>query len=134
MGIIIKWGGEVLLPTPPDHALTNSLHAPTRSYQLPPPPWASEGRTKNRPPPQVSTDCAHPPVFQISTSPTTDRTTRKGNHFGNGFGDVGQPVGAGLVRVGVSWGWGWVCGDGDGDGDGEGMGLVMGMTAVMGMW
>jgi hypothetical protein len=132
----------VLLPTPPDHALTNSLHAPTRSYQLPPPPWASEGRTKNRPPPQVSTDCAHPPVFQrqpsTSTSPTTDRTTRNGNHFGNGFGDVGQPVGAGLVRVGVSWGWGWVCGDGDGDGDGEGMGLVMGMgmgmTAVMGMW
>jgi hypothetical protein len=108
------------------HALTNS----------PRPPGQVKAVQRIAPPPQVSTDCAHPPVFQISTSPTTDRTTRKGNHFGNGFGDVGQPVGAGLVRVGVSWGWGWVCGDGDGDGDGEGMGLVMGMgmTAVMGMW
>jgi len=111
------------------HALTNS----------PRPPGQVKAVQKIATPhPQISTDCAHSPVFQrqpsTSTSPTTDRTTRKGHHFGNGFGDVGQPVGAGLVLVGVGWGWGWGCGDGDGDGDREGMGLVMGMTAVMGMW
>ena len=99
MGIIIKWGGERSLR----HALTNS----------PRPPGQVKAVQKIATPhPQISTDCAHSPVFQrqpsTSTSPTTDRTTRKRNHFGNGFWDVGQPVGAGLVLVGVGWGCGWL--------------------------
>ena len=114
---------------------------PTCSYQLPLPPWASEGRTKNRHPPPSN-------LLRLCPLPRVSKATlyihfphhRSHHSKEESFWEwvLGRwatsrnRAGTGRCRLGM-----WMAlGDGDGDGNEEGMGLVMGMgmTAVMGMW